>query len=211
MSLHEGEPLRQTGVELKLASSAMIMMHGRGAGAADILSLADQFAHENMCYLAPEAESASWYPYSFLVPNAQNEPGISSALTVVNSLVTEAELFGVAREKIFLLGFSQGACLVLEYAARNPGLYGAVFGLSGGLMGPPGTSWENEKTLEKTPIFIGCSDVDPHIPASRVEESAEVLKSLGARVDLQIYKGMGHTISGAEIERVNAIIKSRLS
>jgi predicted esterase len=211
MSLHEGEPLLEAGTELKLASSAMIMIHGRGAGAEDILSLAPQFPYDNMAFLAPEAESRSWYPYSFIVPMAQNEPGASSAMTVINSLVMEAELTGILRERIFLLGFSQGGCLVLEYAARYPAHYGAVFGLSGGLMGPPGTSWENEKSLDGTPVFIGCSDVDPHIPRSRVEESADVLRTLGASVELELYPGMGHEISGAELEQINAIISRRLA
>ena len=210
MSLHEGEPLRTAGVELSIASSAMIMIHGRGAGAHDILSLHPQFPYENMAYLAPEAESQSWYPYSFLVPMAQNEPGVSSAMTVINSLVLEAELSGIPRERIFLLGFSQGACLVLEFAARHPGVYGAVFGLSGGLMGPPGTTWESEDSLADTPVFVGCSDVDPHIPRSRVEESADVLTRLGANVGLRVYPGMGHTISGEELEEINATITFRL-
>ncbi len=210
MSLHEGQPLLQQGTDLTLASAAMIMIHGRGAGAADIIGLAPQFRYENMAFLAPEAESRSWYPYSFLVPVQQNEPGISSAMTVINSLVMETELYSVPRERIFLLGFSQGACLALEYAARYPARYGAVFGLSGGLFGPPGTTWESEESLEDTPVFIGCSDVDPHVPRSRVEESAEAMKKLGGDVDLQIYPGMGHTISGAEVEAMNRVLAAAL-
>jgi len=206
MSLHEGQPLIQSGTDLTLASAAMIMVHGRGAGAADIMGLASQFPYANLAFLAPEAESASWYPYSFLVPVQQNEPGVSSAMTVINSLVMESELHGVPREKVFLLGFSQGACLVLEYAARNPARYGGVFGLSGGLIGPPGTTWESEESLSGTPVFIGCSDVDPHIPRSRVEESAEALRRLGADVDMQIYPGMGHVVSGAELDAINAAL-----
>jgi len=210
MSLHEGQPLLQQGTDLALASAAMIMIHGRGAGAADIIGLAPQFRYENLSFLAPEAESRSWYPYSFLVPLQQNEPGIGSAMTVINSLVMETELHSIPRERIFLLGFSQGACLALEYAARHPARYGAVFGLSGGLFGPPGTTWESEESLENTPVFIGCSDVDPHVPRARVEESAEAMKKLGGDVDLQIYPGMGHTISGAEIEAMNRVLAAAL-
>jgi predicted esterase len=206
MSLHEGQPLLHEGVDLTLASSVMILVHGRGAGAADIIALAPQFPYGSMAFLAPQAESRSWYPYSFLVPVQQNEPGISSAMTVIQSLVMESELHGIPREKTFLLGFSQGACLVLEYAARHPARYGGVFGLSGGLIGPPGMVWESDESLSGTPVFIGCSDVDPHVPRSRVEESAEALRRLGGDVDMQIYPGMGHVISGAELEAMNAVV-----
>lgn len=210
MSLHEGQPLLQKGPDLTLASAVMIMIHGRGATANDIMTLAPQFERETLGFLAPQAEGRSWYPYSFLVPIAQNEPGISSAMTVIRSLVMEADLNGIGSDRVFILGFSQGACLALEFAARHPARYGGVFGLSGGLIGPPGTTWESEASLGGTPVFIGCSDVDPHIPRSRVEESAEVLRRLGADVDMQIYPGMGHTISGAELEAINAIIDRAL-
>ena len=210
MSLHEGQPLLHEGPELGLAGAVMIMIHGRGAGAADIMGLAPQFQRENLAFLAPQAEGHSWYPYSFLVPVQQNEPGISSAMTVISSLVLESELHDIPRERIFVLGFSQGACLALEFAARHPARYGGVFGLSGGLIGPPGTTWESEESLAETPVFLGCSDVDPHIPRSRVEESAEVLRRLGGNVDMQLYPGMGHTISGAEIEAVNQVVATAL-
>ncbi|MFP4112853.1 MAG: alpha/beta hydrolase [Spirochaetota bacterium] len=210
MSEHEGQPLLHEGPDLALASAAMIMIHGRGATAGDIMGLSSQFPHPNLAFLAPQAEGRSWYPYSFLVPTQQNEPGITSGMTVINSLVMEAEFHAIPRENVFILGFSQGACLALEFAARHPARYGGVFGLSGGLIGPPGTAWESEESLEGTPVFIGCSDVDPHIPQSRVEESAEALRGLGADVELQIYPGMGHVISGAELEAVNAIISNAL-
>ena len=210
MSLHEGQPLLHEGPEVSLASAAMIMIHGRGAGAADIIALAPQFHYENLAFLAPQAEGRSWYPYSFLVPVQQNEPGISSAMTVIKSLVMECELQAVPKEKIFILGFSQGACLALEFAARHPARYGGVFGLSGGLIGPPGTAWESEASLEQTPVYIGCSDVDPHIPRSRVEESADALERLGGAVDMRLYPGMGHTISGEEVEAVNMLLGTAL-
>lgn len=210
MSLHEGQPLLHEGPDVALASAAMIMIHGRGAGAADIIALAPQFRYENLAFLAPQAEGRSWYPYSFLVPVQQNEPGIGSAMTVIKSLVMECELQAVPREKIFILGFSQGACLALEFAARYPARYGGVFGLSGGLIGPPGTTWESEASLERTPVYIGCSDVDPHIPRSRVEESAEALERLGGAVDMRLYPGMGHTISGEEVEAINTFLGASL-
>ena len=170
------------------------------------MNLAAQFNHEGLAVAAPQADGKSWFPYSFLVPVGQNEPGIPSALIVISSLVTEATLLGVPQNKVMIFGFSQGACLALEFAARNPARYGAIFALSGGLIGPPGTTWESEENLSGTPTFIGCSDVDPHIPRSRLEESREVLTQLGADVTLKLYPGMGHTISGAELEQVNAII-----
>jgi phospholipase/carboxylesterase len=207
--VHEDKELLTAGPPLEEATGAMIMLHGRGAAAADILSLSSQFEHEGLAFLAPNAEENSWFPYSFLVPLNQNEPGLQSALSVVHSLVMEASLSGIPRKRIFLFGFSQGACLALEYAARNPGVYGGVFALSGGLIGPPGTTWETEERFPGSPIFIGGSDVDPHIPQSRVKESAEVLKELGAKVFLKLYSGMGHTINGAELKMVNEIIRRR--
>ena len=210
MGAHEDQPLLRQGPELRDARGLLILLHGRGATAEDILSLAPQLEHEGIAFAAPQADSNSWYPYSFLVPVQQNEPGISSAMTVISSLVLESELHDIPRERIFVLGFSQGACLALEFAARHPARYGGVFGLSGGLIGPPGTTWESEESLAETPVFLGCSDVDPHIPRSRVEESAEVLRRLGGNVDMQLYPGMGHTISGAEIEAVNQVIAAAL-
>ena len=210
MGAHEDQPLLRQGPELRDARGLLILLHGRGATAEDILSLAPQLEHEGIAFAAPQADSNSWYPYSFLVPAQQNEPGVSSAMKVVASLVTEADLLGVPPEKVMILGFSQGACLALEFAARNPGRYGGIYALSGGLIGPPGTTWESEASLSGTPIFIGCSDVDPHIPRSRVEESGEVLTRLGASVTVKLYAGMGHTISSAELEKINRMIASVL-
>jgi len=176
-----------------------------------MMTLAGQFSHKGLAFRAPNADGQSWFPYSFLVPIAQNQPGLGQALTVIRSLVLEADLLGIPPERTMILGFSQGACLALEFAARNPARYGGIFALSGGLIGPPGTSWESDQTLDGTPVFIGCSDVDPHIPRSRVEESRDVLKSLGAAVTLQLYPGMGHTISGAEIEQISTTIAAVMS
>ena len=211
MGAHEDQPLLRQGPELRDARALMILLHGRGSTAGDIMSLAPQFHHEGLAFAAPQADGNSWFPYSFLVPIQQNEPGISSAMKVVASLVTEADLLGIPPSRVMLFGFSQGACLALEFAARHPGRYGGIYGLSGGLIGPPGTSWESEASLSGTPVFIGCSDVDPHIPRSRVEESGEVLTRLGAHVAVKLYAGMGHTIGSAEIDHVNGMIRAVLA
>jgi predicted esterase len=175
------------------------------------MELAPRFHHDGLSFAAPQADGNSWYPYSFLAPVSRNEPGLSEAMAVIAGLVTEANLAGIPPSRVMVLGFSQGACLALEFAARHPGRYGGIFALSGGLIGPPGTSWENGASLAGTPVYIGCSDVDPHIPRSRVEESGEVLDRLGASVAVRLYSGMGHTISDTEIEQVNVMIGRALS
>jgi predicted esterase len=209
--MHEEQQLVQSGVALDQAKGAVIMLHGRGGEAADMISLSKQFAQAGVAILAPSAHEGSWFPYSFLVPPQQNEPKLSSAMTVVNSLVMEAELSGVITSRIFLFGFDQGACLALEYMARNPRPLGGLIALSGGLIGPQGTNWESEGSMAGTPVFIGCSDVDPHTPRDRLEESAEVFRALGARVFLKLYPGMGHTINGAEIKAAQEIIAKRMA
>lgn len=206
MGTHLDQPLESRGPEQRDASALLILLHGRGSTGRDIMSLSAQFKHADLTFRAPTADSQSWFPYSFLVPVVQNEPGLSQAMTVIRSLVLEADLLGIPAERTMILGFSQGACLALEFAARNPARYGGIFALSGGLIGPPGTTWESELRLDGTPVFIGCSDVDPHIPRSRVEESRDVLSALGASVTFKLFTGMGHTISGAEIEQVNQMI-----
>ncbi|TVQ20722.1 MAG: phospholipase [Spirochaetaceae bacterium] len=209
--MHEDQPVRYSGEPLEDARAAMIMLHGRGASAEDMITLSEQFSHAGLGFVAPQARDGEWFRYSFLVPVQQNEPGVSSAMVVLRSLVLEADLRGIAHERIFLFGFDQGACLVLEFAARHARRYGGVLALGGGLIGPPGTDWESQASLDATPVYIGCADVDPHVPASRVEESAQVLKDLGARVDLQVYPGLGHTIGGVQIEAVNAHLERALS
>ncbi|MBU8913974.1 MAG: dienelactone hydrolase family protein [Spirochaetales bacterium] len=211
MGAHEDQPLLQQGPEFRDAGGLLILLHGRDATARDIMTLVPQLEHEGLAFAAPQADGKSWFPYSFLVPVQQNEPGIPSAMTVIRSLVTEADLLGVPNGKVMVLGFDQGACLALEFAARNPARYGAIFALSGGLIGPPGTTWESQESLSGTPVFIGYSDVDPHIHRSRVEESGEVLTRLGAVVKLKLYSGMGHTISGEELEHVNSVIADVLA
>jgi predicted esterase len=159
-----------------------------------------------VAYIAPQASGHTWYPYSFLSPIPQNEPGITSALAVIGRLVESA---GLGAEQVAILGFSQGACLALEFAARNPRRYAAVIALSGGLIGPPGTPRDYPGSMDDTPVFLGCSDIDPHIPVERVRESAEVFRRMGARVDERIYPRMGHTVNEDELSAVRAFLSSR--
>jgi predicted esterase len=199
---HGGEPVLTAGPKPASARLAMILVHGRGASPEDILSLARELRLDDVAYLAPQAAEFSWYPYSFLAPIAQNEPYLTSALGVIARLVHTLGNEGVEPDRIALLGFSQGACLSLEYAARHAARYAGVFGLSGGLIGPPGTPREYQGSSGGTPVFLGCSDVDAHIPLARVRESAEVFRALRANVDERIYKGMGHTVNDDEIAAI---------
>jgi predicted esterase len=187
----------------------MIMLHGRGATAEDILALADVLQQDGMLYAAPRAAGPTWYPTRFLAPLESNEPWLSSALGVVDDLVAQIGRTGPPPERTVLLGFSQGGCLALEYAVRQPRRYGGIVGLSAGLIGPPGTIWPvGDGTLQGTPVFLGCSDIDMHIPARRVQESADVLGRLGAAVEAVLYPGMGHTVSPDEIARVRALLSA---
>jgi predicted esterase len=189
------------------ARLTMILLHGRGASAEDILALSQELHANDVAYLAPQAAGRTWYPYSFLAPIPQNEPGITSALGVISRLIEDARADGVDSRRIAILGFSQGACLTLEYAARHATRYAGVFGLSGGLIGPPGTTRDYAGTLDDTPVFVGCSDVDAHIPLARVRESADVFRRLHANVDERIYEGMGHTVNKDEIDAINAVLR----
>lgn len=189
------------------ARLTVILVHGRGADAADILTIADELRLDDVAYVAPQGGGRSWYPYSFLSPISDNEPALSSALRVLSRLIEGLQRDGVDTERIALLGFSQGACLSLEYAARYARRYAGVVGLSGGLIGPPGMARNDAGSLDGTPVFLGCSDVDPHIPLSRVEETAAVLQSLGGTVDERIYPGMGHTISADELFAVRRLFE----
>jgi phospholipase/carboxylesterase len=187
----------------------MIAVHGRGASAQDILGLAREVAPDDVACLAPEAAGSTWYPYSFLAPIPQNEPGISSGLRVIAGLVDAAGTQGVPPARIVVLGFSQGACLTLEFAARHARKYAGIVALSGGLIGPPGTPRDYAEGMDGTPVFLGCSDVDAHIPVTRVRESAEVFRRIGAAVDERIYRGMGHTVNEDELETVRALLQDR--
>jgi predicted esterase len=203
---HSGQPVLLAGRPLGEAKAAMILLHGRGATAQSILLLAAELAHPDFVYLAPQAADNQWYPNRFMTPLAGNEPYLSAALAVVDGLVAHLGQAGIPPEKIVLAGFSQGACLALEYAGRHARRYGGVVGFSGGLIGPPGTVWDFSGSLSGTPVFLGCSDVDFHIPAARVEESAEVLRRLGGNVTLRLYPGMDHTIVEDELAFVRGMM-----
>jgi predicted esterase len=209
--LHHDVPIRTAGRALEDARAAMIMLHGRGASADDILSLALELDQKSFAYLAPQAVNSTWYPYSFLTPMERNEPWLSSALDLVATLLDVIVQAGIPRHHIILLGFSQGACLALEYAACNPARYGGVIGLSGGLIGPPGVNWDYSGSLERTPVFLGCSDEDPHVPQERFMESVNVFQKLEAEVEFQLYPGMGHTVNPDEISRARGIMEELLA
>ena len=208
---HQGQPVRYAGEPLTRASAAMVMVHGRGGTSDNILALSEELAVPGFAYLAPQAAGNTWYPFSFLSPIEQNEPGISSGLAAITDVLATVARAGLSLEHTMLLGFSQGACLSLEFTARAARRYGGVAGLSGGLIGPEGTPRDYTGSLAGTPIFLGCSDVDPHIPAPRVTESAGVLRRLGGDVDMRLYPGMGHTINEDEIEAVRGIMRAVLA
>jgi phospholipase/carboxylesterase len=205
---HQGRPVRTAGVPLSQARQAMVMLHGRGATAESILSLASELDAPDFAYLAPQAGGNSWWPQSFLAPIASNEPGISSAMVAVEDVLRQVAAAGIPSERTLLLGFSQGACLATEFAARHARRYGGVAALSGGLIGPDGTPRDYAGSLEGTPVFLGCSDVDSHIPAERVRLSAEVLGQLGGQVTMRLFPGMGHTINEDEIAEVQAMMEA---
>ena len=202
---HAGQPVLVAGRPEDEASAAAILVHGRGASARDILTLARELSQPELAYLAPQAAGSSWYPQSFLAPIEMNEPGLSSGLSVLASLVDRLATGGIPAERILIAGFSQGACLSLEFVARHAQRYGGVAGLTGGLIGPPGTPRGDEGSLAGTPMFLGSGDPDPHVPWERVKESAAVFETLGAEVELRHYPGMAHTISSDEIEAVSSL------
>lgn len=202
---HQGQPVLAAGVPLDQAEAAMILVHGRGASARDILTVAGAVDTAGFAYLAPEAAGGAWYPNRFMEPIETNQPWLDSALELLAALVAQVRE-RLPRERIVLLGFSQGACLALEFAARNAGRYGALVGLSGGLIGPDGTPRDYPGSLDGTPVFLGCSDVDPHIPAQRVRETSEVLGSLGGEVETHLYAGLGHEVNEDELARVRKLM-----
>lgn len=203
---HAGQPVLHAGPPIADARIVAIMLHGRGASAEDILGLAGEFSARDVAYLAPQAAGRTWYPYSFLAPMPQNEPGLSSALGMIGRLVETLVQQQIPANRIALMGFSQGACLTLEFAARHAQRYAVIAGFSGGVIGPPGTPRDYAGTFNGTPVFLGCSDIDPHIPVERVHESGDVFARMGARVDKRIYPGMAHTIVAAEIEAVDELL-----
>jgi predicted esterase len=205
---HAGQPVLRAGARPAEARLAMILVHGRGSSASDMMGLAQEFYERDVAYFALQAAGSTWYPHSFLSPIQQNEPGLTSGLRVIAGLVQSLGQQGVSADRLVLLGFSQGACLSLEFVARHARRYGGVFGLSGGLIGPDGTDRGYPETLGGTPVFLGCSDRDPHIPVTRVRETADVLRRLGGVVDERIYPFMGHTVNQEEIEAVRARLRA---
>jgi phospholipase/carboxylesterase len=200
-------PVVEAGESLAKARAAMILVHGRGATAADIMTVGAELMHPGFAYLAPQAEGNAWYPYPFTAPLETNEPYLSAAFGVIESLLARVEAT-IPAQRVILLGFSQGACLTLEFAARRARRYGGVVGLSGGLIGPPETPRDYPGSFDGTPVFLGCSDIDPHIPKERVIETGEVFKRMGAKVTVRLYPGMGHTVSQDEIDAVREIVES---
>lgn len=196
----------EAGAPLGHGPAAVIMVHGRNAGPANILDLAPRLGRPALTYLAPAAAGRTWYPFSFMADRASNEPGLSSGLNVLGSLVARVQAAGTPTSRIVLLGFSQGACLTAEFAVRHPARYGGVIIFSGGLIGPPGTTWPRSGGFDGAPVFLGCSDRDSHVPESRVRESAEVFEHMGARVTMRIYPGMGHLVNDDEIAVAQSMI-----
>jgi predicted esterase len=207
MSIAHGQRILQAGEPLATAKAAMILVHGRGATAEDIMNIAADVQRPGFTYLAPQAVNNAWYPHPFTAPIESNEPYLSSALAMLELLVQQVEAT-VPVARLVLLGFSQGACLTTEFAARNARRYGAVIGLSGGLIGPDGTPRDYPGSFDGTPVFLGCSDVDPHIPKERVIETADVFKRMGASVTMRLYPGMPHTVSEDELEEVRSIVSA---
>lgn len=197
---HGGQPVEMLGAPLKQAAGAVVMIHGRNAAPRNILDLVPRLHHPAFAYVAPAAAGNTWYPYSFMAETASNEPGLSSGLFAIGEVIDTVAEGGVSHDKIILLGFSQGACLASEFAVRNARGWGGVIAFSGGLIGPPGTAWSTDRSFDGTPVFFGCSDMDAHVPKTRVDESAEVFSAMGAEVTKRIYPGMGHLVNDDEIE-----------
>ncbi|MGE3521157.1 MAG: alpha/beta hydrolase [Vicinamibacterales bacterium] len=196
---HADQPVVQAGAPLAEARGAVVMLHGRGAAPEHILALVPRLARPDLAYLAPAAHGRTWYPNSFLADIASNEPGVSSGLSVIASLLARLDAGGVPPSKVVVLGFSQGACLSAEFVLRHPRRYGGVVLFSGGAIGPPGTTWSVNGRFDGTPVFLGCSDRDAHVPEARVRDTAALLEEAGANVTLRIYPGMGHLVSDDEI------------
>lgn len=194
------------GVPLAEAKKALIMIHGRGAGAHDILSVAKYLNVEGFALVAPQAENRTWYPYSFLVPLEENEPSFSKSLDTIHQVVVAIQQNGIEKENIYFLGFSQGACLALEFTARNAAKYGGVVAFTGGLIGDKVYEEHYKGNFENMPIFIGTSDPDFHVPVERVHASEAIFEKLGASVTKKIYPDMGHTISQDEIDLANELV-----
>jgi predicted esterase len=207
---HRDQPVVSNGPSLDESRGAVIMIHGRNAAPANILTLVPSLDRPEFTYLAPAAAGGTWYPYSFLAERERNEPGLTSGLDVIDRLVKDVVSRGVPKDRIVLLGFSQGGCLTAEFAASHADRYGGVIVYSGGLIGPPGTTWAFPGSFGGTPVFLGCSDVDAHVPRARVGESAAVFTRMGAAVTERIYPGMGHLVNDDEIVFTRGVMDSIL-
>lgn len=207
---HADTPIAYAGHDLQGAGCAVILLHGRGSSAEDILGLADAFYDERISFLAPQAANNTWYPNSFLAPIEQNEPWLSSAIAKVAGLIQNCVTAGVMLNRVVLCGFSQGACLASEFVARHPTHYGALIAFTGGLLGPSDLEIRHEGSLAGTAALLSSGDPDPHVPWSRVEASAIELERMGARVDLMRHPGRPHTILDQELEAGRSLIQSLL-
>lgn len=205
-SIHQGSPVYTAGTDLEQASAALILLHGRGASAREILFLGELLDLPGFAVLAPQATGNTWYPQRFMTPIAGNQPWLDSALRLVGDLIANIENAGIPKERVVLGGFSQGACLAAEFAVRNATRYGGLLAFSGGLIGPAGTEWDYPGSLEGTPAFLGCSDRDPHIPLERVHETARVLARYSAEVSTKIYPNLAHTVHPDEVERAREML-----
>jgi phospholipase/carboxylesterase len=203
---HQNQPTMTAGARLEDAEAAVVLVHGRGATAQSILQMADEFRREGVALLAPQAAGNEWYPNSFLAPVESNEPGRTSGLEAIAAAVDGAVAADIPVDRIMLLGFSQGACLASEFLARHPDRFGGLAALSGGLIGESIDPTEYDGDLEGTPVFLGCSDVDPHIPEERVHDTADVFERLGADVTTRIYEGMGHGVNEDELDFVSEMV-----
>ena len=194
------------GKELKPNSKVLILLHGRGGSADDILSLASHLNVADFTLMAPQATGNSWYPYSFLAPPSQNEPWLSSALNLLKGMLDDLHSKGIPSENIYFTGFSQGACLTLEFVTRNAQKYGGIAAFTGGLIGDKIYPKHYKGDFNNTPVFIGSSNPDPHVPVERLHATATILKNMNARVTEKVYTGMGHTINQDEIEQANTLV-----
>ncbi|ARK10242.1 phospholipase [Fibrella sp. ES10-3-2-2] len=208
--IHNPNNFLTAGVPLEEAKRVMVMVHGRGGSARDILSLSQYLKGDDMAFVAPQATDSTWYPYSFLQPTERNEPYLSSALTTLEMIRARLQAdYNVKLPQLYWLGFSQGACLTLEFLARNPAVYGGIFGLSGGVIGPDTTPRDYPGTFGGTPVVLGCSDPDAHIPKARVLETEAIYTRMGATVQTRIYKNGGHTINEDELSLVNTVLVAK--
>ncbi|MFC7175785.1 alpha/beta hydrolase [Halosegnis marinus] len=201
--VHENTPAR-AGADPSEANAAVVMTHGRGATARSILAMHREFPRDDVAYAAPQATNNTWYPHSFLEPVEKNEPGRTGGLDAIDRIVEGFVDDGIERENVLLMGFSQGACLTSEYAATRPERYGGVAALSGGVIGDEVGEYEGD--MAGTEVFLGCSDVDPHIPVERVHDTRDVFESLGADVEERIYEGMGHGVNEDELDYLRGVV-----